>query len=153
MESEWNTLESARICQNMSFQRIPRAIQADSDVVWWRGGTVVGTHLVSSNQRQMTNAIRHLVVLICGWLSSYARVCCCMWAAVFIHGRVISVCGRPFSYAGISFSSAGVSFSGEGSCLRMWAVVFVRGQSSLGHMVVVVCCGHVDRQSLSSWDW
>jgi hypothetical protein len=31
-ESEWNMLEFAGICRNMSFQRIPRAIPANSDI-------------------------------------------------------------------------------------------------------------------------
>jgi hypothetical protein len=43
------------------------------------GGKVVGTHLVSSNQPRMTNAIRCLEVLICGRSSSYAGVHCCMY--------------------------------------------------------------------------
>jgi hypothetical protein len=120
-------------------------------VVWcgvMEGGTVVGTHLVFSNQRQTTNAIRHSVVLIRGRSSSYAGVRCRTWAAVFVfvRGRVISVRGRPFSYAG-------VSLSGEGGCLHTWAVVFVRRRSSLGRMMVVVCRGRVGRRSLSGWDW
>jgi hypothetical protein len=32
-ESEWNMLESAGICQNMSFRQIPRAIPADSHIL------------------------------------------------------------------------------------------------------------------------
>jgi hypothetical protein len=112
-------------------------------VVWcgvMEGGTVVGTHLVSSNQRRTTNAVRRLVVLIRGRSSSYAGVHCRTWAAVFVfvHGRVVSVCGQPFSYVG-------VSLSGEGDCLRTWAVVFVRRLSSLGLMMVVVCRGCVGR--------
>jgi hypothetical protein len=120
-------------------------------VVWcgvMEGGTVVGTHLVSSNQRRTTNAVRRSVVLIRGRSSSYAGVRCRTWAAVFVfvRGRVVSVRGRPFSYAG-------VSLSGEGGCLRTWAVVFVRRRSSLGLMMVVVCRGRVGRRSLSGWDW
>jgi hypothetical protein len=116
---------------------------------------VVGTHLVSSNQRRTMNAVRRSVVLICGRSSSYAGVRCRTWAAVFVfvRGRVVSVRGRPFSYVGVWFSYAGVSLSGEGGCLRTWAVVFVRRRSSLGRMMVVVCRGRVGRRSLSGWDW
>jgi hypothetical protein len=97
-------------------------------VVWcgvMEGGTVVGTHLVSSNQRRTTNAVRRLVVLICGRSSSYAGVRCRTWAAVFVfvRGRVVSIRGQPFSYTGVLFSYAGVSW-GQGSCLRTWVVVF-----------------------------
>jgi hypothetical protein len=87
---------------------------------------VVGTHLVSSNQRRTTNAVRCSVVLIRGRSSSYAGVRCRTWAAVFVfvRGRVVSVRGRPFSYVGVWFSYAGVSLSGERGCLCTWAVVF-----------------------------
>jgi hypothetical protein len=91
-------------------------------VVWcgvMEGGTVVGTHLVSSNQQQTANTVHRSVVLICGRSSSYVGVHCHTWVAIFVFVR-----RWPFSYTGGSFLYVGISLSGEGSCLRTWAVVF-----------------------------